>query len=92
VLQPLIHANRSTPISPPSGPVTGSFKGLHLKSNFLAITGMMGEIVGKAAWICVRHQSLPRGVYESHLPLLKELMEQPGAARRDSLDGKLSQP
>ena len=26
--------------------------------------GMMGEIVGKAAWICVRHETTPRGVYE----------------------------
>ena len=31
--------------------------------------GMMGEIVGKAAWICVRHRTTPRGVYERHLPL-----------------------
>ena len=49
--------------------------------------GMMGEIVGKAAWICVRHQTTPRGVYEKRLPLLKELMSQPGALRRGSLDG-----
>ena len=46
--------------------------------------GMMGEIVGKAAWICVAQNTTPRGVYEKHLPLLKELMEQPGTARRDS--------
>ncbi len=52
--------------------------------------GMMGEIVGKAAWIAVRHQTTPRGVYEKHLPLLKELMQQPGAMRRDKLDGDLS--
>jgi hypothetical protein len=55
-------------------------------------TGMMGEIVGKAAWICVRHQTPPRGVYQEHLPLLKELMEQPGAMRRDRLDGTLALP
>lgn len=54
--------------------------------------GMMGEVVGKAAWICVRHDSTPRGVYEKHLPLLKELMAQPGALRRDSLDGQLALP
>ncbi len=53
-------------------------------------TGMMGEIVGKAAWIAVRHQTSPRGVYENHLPLLKQLMEKPGAARRDHLDGTLT--
>ena len=54
--------------------------------------GMMGEIVGKAAWICVRHETSPRGVYEKHLPLLQELMEQPGAMRRNTLDGSLVLP
>jgi hypothetical protein len=55
-------------------------------------TGMMGEIVGKAAWLCVRHETTPRGVYESYLPALKELMQQPGSARRDKIDGVLSAP
>jgi len=54
--------------------------------------GMMGEIVGKAAWICVRHDTNPRGVYTNHLPLLKELMQQPGAMRRNQLDGPLALP
>ena len=44
--------------------------------------GMMGEIVGKAAWICISQSTSPRGVYENHLPLLKDLMHQPGAVRR----------
>jgi hypothetical protein len=47
--------------------------------------GMMGEIVGKAAWVCVRNNTTPRGVYEKHLPLLKELMSQPGAMRREAV-------
>jgi hypothetical protein len=46
-------------------------------------TGMMGEIVGKAAWICVRQKTTPRGVYQQHLPLLKEMMSQPAATRRE---------
>jgi hypothetical protein len=54
--------------------------------------GMMGEIVGKAAWICVRQDTSPRGVYEQHLPLLKELMNEPGAMRRDALAGSLALP
>jgi hypothetical protein len=54
--------------------------------------GMMGEIVGKAAWICVRKKTSPRGVYEKHLPLLHKLMAQPGSARRDKLNGALSSP
>lgn len=52
--------------------------------------GMMGEIVGKAAWICVSKSTSPRGVYEKHLLLLKELMQQPGAARRETLNGPLA--
>ena len=55
-------------------------------------TGMMGEIVGKAAWIAVRHQTNPRGVYQAHLPLLKELMEQPGKARRANPAAELVAP
>lgn len=54
--------------------------------------GMMGEVVGKAAWICVSKSTTPRGVYEKHLPLLKELMEQPGAMRRDKLESTLAIP
>ncbi len=44
--------------------------------------GMMGEIVGKAALVCVRHETSPRGVYEKYLPLLKEMMREPGATRK----------
>ncbi|MFZ4775586.1 MAG: FAD-dependent oxidoreductase [Terrimicrobiaceae bacterium] len=44
--------------------------------------GMMGEVVGKAAAICVNKSTSPRGVYEQYLPLLREMMQQPGATRR----------
>lgn len=54
--------------------------------------GMMGEIVGKAAWICARHNTTPRGVYQNHLEQLKELMTQPGAVRREKLEGPLALP
>jgi hypothetical protein len=43
--------------------------------------GMMGEVVGKAAGICVKQDTTPRGVYELHLATLHELMRQPGATR-----------
>jgi hypothetical protein len=36
--------------------------------------GMMGEVVGKAAAICVQQDTTPRGVYAQHLERLKELM------------------
>jgi hypothetical protein len=54
--------------------------------------GMMGEVVGKAAWICIRYKTLPRGVYEKHIGLLKQLMSQPGALRRPTIDAGLALP
>lgn len=54
--------------------------------------GMFGEVVGKAAWIAVRHHTTPRGVYEQYLDILKGLMSQPGAMRRDSLESELYMP
>ncbi|MHB8900946.1 MAG: FAD-dependent oxidoreductase [Thermoguttaceae bacterium] len=39
-------------------------------------TGMMGEVVGMAASLCVRHQTTPRGVYERYLDDLRALMRQ----------------
>jgi len=52
--------------------------------------GMMGEVVGKAAYLTVKHSASPRAVYEQYLDELKELMRAPGAARRESLGGPLN--
>ncbi len=38
-------------------------------------TGMMGEIVGKAASICIENDALPRDVYQKYLDELKILMK-----------------
>lgn len=54
--------------------------------------GMMGEVVGKAAYVAVKEKTTPRGVYQSHLEQLKELWRQPGIARRASLDAPLVVP
>jgi hypothetical protein len=43
--------------------------------------GMMGEVVGKAASICIKKGTTPRGVYEKHLSGLQELMKLPGDYR-----------
>ena len=43
--------------------------------------GMMGEIVGKAASICIKNSTNPRGVYTNHIKELHELMRKPGTAR-----------
>jgi hypothetical protein len=51
--------------------------------------GMMGEVVGKAAYLAVRENTDPRGVYAKHLPELIKLMEQPGRMRRTELKGEL---
>ena len=42
--------------------------------------GMMGEIVGMAVSLAVKHRLSPRGVYEKHLDALKALMKE-GAGR-----------
>ena len=39
-------------------------------------TGMQGEIVGKAAAICIEHNASPRDVYKVHLDKLKTLMKE----------------
>ena len=46
-----------------------------------ATTGMMGEIVGMAAMLCVKHGVDPRGVYEHHLEELFALMDE-GTGKR----------
>ena len=51
--------------------------------------GMMGEVVGKAAYLAVRENTDPRGVYAKHLPELIKLMEQPGRMRRADLRAPL---
>lgn len=37
-------------------------------------TGMMGELVGFAAYLCRKHDTLPRGIYQYHLQELKDLV------------------
>ncbi len=54
--------------------------------------GMMGEVVGKAAYICVKYDCNPRDVYDRYLGDLKGLMNQPGTARRESLSSPLVVP
>jgi hypothetical protein len=51
-------------------------------------TGMMGEVVGKAAAICAARKCMPQAVYTDHLEELKELMRLPGATRRDVAHGQ----
>jgi hypothetical protein len=44
--------------------------------------GMMGEVVGKAASVAIKHGTTPRGVYEKHWAEMDELLKLPGKARR----------
>jgi hypothetical protein len=47
--------------------------------------GMEGEVVGKAASICVKYDCTPRAVHDYHLDDLKKLLVLPGRARRDTV-------
>jgi hypothetical protein len=44
--------------------------------------GMIGEVVGKAASLCIKMDVMPRAIYERYFSELQELMRLPGAARR----------
>lgn len=54
--------------------------------------GMMGEVVGKAASICVQHDCTPRSVYTHYLPDLKRLLQLPGKARRETVFTPIAMP
>ena len=44
--------------------------------------GMMGEVVGKAASVAIRHNGNPRSVYDHYWSELADLLQLPGTARR----------
>ena len=48
---------------------------------------MMGEVVGMAASVCKKHDTLPRMVYEEHLDELKKLMVR-GAGKQAFVEAK----
>jgi hypothetical protein len=54
--------------------------------------GMIGEVVGKAASICVKNQCSPRAIYERYFPELQELLKLHGAARRETVDSPITLP
>ena len=54
--------------------------------------GMMGEVVGKAASICIDRQCKPRDVYTGYLDELKRLLHLPGKARRLTVSAKIIIP
>jgi len=54
--------------------------------------GMMGEVVGKAASVAVKHGTTPRGVYEQHWGEMQELLGLPGKARRATVRSPIEIP
>jgi hypothetical protein len=54
--------------------------------------GMIGEVVGKAASICVKNDCTPRDVYQRYFGELKELLQLPGAARRETVTAQIHLP
>lgn len=49
--------------------------------------GMMGEVVGKAAAVCIDQQCNPRAVYTDHYQELEKLLARKGIERRDTIEG-----
>ncbi len=54
--------------------------------------GMMGEVVGRAASICIKHDCLPRDVYDKHWAEMAELLNLPGKARRTNVNAEIQIP
>jgi len=54
--------------------------------------GMMGEVVGRAASVCVERDCSPRDVYERYWPELAKLLELPGKAHRETVDDPIVIP
>ena len=54
--------------------------------------GMMGEVVGKAASVAIKHGTTPRGVYVDHWHEMDELLQLPGKARRVSPSSPIEIP
>lgn len=54
--------------------------------------GMIGEVVGKAASLCIKNDCGPRDIYERYFDQLKELLALNGAARRNTVLDPISLP
>jgi len=54
--------------------------------------GMMGEVVGKAASVCIEQDVSPRQVYARHWDRLAQLLVLPGGARRASVEAEIVMP
>ncbi|MEM6692337.1 MAG: FAD-dependent oxidoreductase [Planctomycetota bacterium] len=54
--------------------------------------GMMGEVVGRAASICVAHDCLPNRVYPDYWSEMDEMLQLPGKAFRKTVDDEWTIP
>lgn len=54
--------------------------------------GMMGEVVGRAASICVAKDCSPREVYTKYWAEMDKLLKLPGKARRDTVHDEIAIP
>jgi hypothetical protein len=54
--------------------------------------GMMGEVVGRAASVCVLHKCTPRDVYDRYWSELDQLLQLPGKAYRKTVHDEIVVP
>ncbi len=54
--------------------------------------GMMGEVVGRAASLCVLHDCTPRDVYQRYWSEMDALLKLPGRAHRKTVDAEFEIP
>jgi hypothetical protein len=54
--------------------------------------GMMGEVVGKAASLCILYNCAPRDIYERYWPEMDKLLNLPGKAYRQTVQDEVTIP
>lgn len=54
--------------------------------------GMMGEVVGRAASVCIAKDCMPRDVYQRYWSDLDQLLRLPGLARRPTVEAAIRIP
>ncbi|MEM7233336.1 MAG: FAD-dependent oxidoreductase [Planctomycetota bacterium] len=54
--------------------------------------GMMGEVVGRAASVCIQKNCKPRDIYSSYWGEMDKLLKLPGKARRATVNAKIVVP
>jgi hypothetical protein len=55
-------------------------------------TGMMGVVVGRAAYLCKKNQAAPRDIYQKHWEEMKALLSDPATFETEAKRARAAAP